>query len=154
MDICTAYRESEARSSNPIRLVVLLYEQLLQDLRRALEACDRNDIVGRTHELDHALAVAGHLQATLDLEHGGEVAQNLDQFYGLLRSALLAAQVNASRQLLEQQIANVLSLHEAWRVVERGNVRQVPQPTAAFQAASSPADAESGSSRSAADWRA
>ena len=58
-------------------MVVLLYDQLIKDLRRA--AAKMNDIEARTRELDHALKVLGQLQGTLDLTQG-EVASNLDRF--------------------------------------------------------------------------
>jgi len=81
-----AYRESAVHSASPVRLVMLLYEQIVQDLQRALNALERNDIEQRSREMDRALAIVGQLQATLDLDHGGEVAKNLEHFYTLLRA--------------------------------------------------------------------
>ena len=68
---------------------MLLYEQAVQDLQRAMVAMREGDIERRTKELDHALLVIGQLQATLDLVRGGEVARNLDRFYGVVHIANL-----------------------------------------------------------------
>jgi len=118
MDALQAYRQSEI-SDNPIHLVVLLYDQLLRDIQRALDAFQRHDIPGRCRELDHALVVLGQLQGTLNLEQGGEAAANLDRFYNLIRDSLVRASVDGSPELLKHQWQNILGVREAWLEVER-----------------------------------
>ncbi len=63
------------------------------------------------------------------MERGGEVAKNLDRFYTLVRSRLLQAQIQASAEILEEQIDLLLSLRETWQEVERRS-REVPPPPA------------------------
>ena len=137
MDPRAAYRQGEARGSkNPVRLVVLLYEQVIQDLHRAVASIACGDVEGRTRELDHALLVIGQLRATLDLARGEEVGSNLDRFYGLMLSNLIEAQVKGSGEILEQQIEHFLSLREAWLEVEQANsVRKVPEKATTESAA-------------------
>lgn len=120
MDARTAYRRADASGRcHPVHLVVLLYEQAVQDLQRAMVAMREGDIERRTNELDHALLVIGQLQATLDLVRGGEVARNLDRFYGVVSASLMEAQVKGSSTILERQIGNLLSLREAWLELEK-----------------------------------
>ena len=40
----TAYRETAGQGATAVRLVVMLYEQMIQDLRHAAEAIDGNNI--------------------------------------------------------------------------------------------------------------
>jgi flagellar protein FliS len=122
-----AYQEAAANAASPVHLVVLLYEQMIKDLRRALCALGNGEVEVRTKEIDHALTVAGVLQATLDMNAGAEVAGNLDRFYNQLRATLLQAQTHASAELLQKQIANLLSLREAWVQVDNA---QQPRPVA------------------------
>lgn len=114
-----AYRESAARAATPVGRVVLLYEQAIQDLSAAITALDSRNVELRTQKINHALLVIGELQACLDLERGGEVGRNLDRFYGLMRSRLLAAQLASSAAILRQQMDLLLSLRSAWIEVER-----------------------------------
>jgi len=114
-----SYREAAVAGASPVRLVILLYEQAVEDLRRALAAQGRGDIEGRTREIDHALVVLGHLQASLDKDRGGQVARNLERFYEQLRAGLVEAQFQQSVAMLEQQIAHLMLVHEAWCEVER-----------------------------------
>jgi len=71
MDASREYRQADAGTGSPLRVVVLLYEQLIKDLRGALSALARGDIEVRTKEIDHALLVAGQLQVRLDMKSGG-----------------------------------------------------------------------------------
>lgn len=119
MDAIQAYRESEITGDNPVRLVVLLYDQLLRDLQRALDAFRKQDVERRCAELNHALTVLAQLQGSLNVEGGGEVAQSLDRFYNLVRENLVRASVEGSAALLERQWRNILQVREAWLEVER-----------------------------------
>jgi flagellar protein FliS len=119
------YREAAAQGENPVRLVVLLYEQIIADLRNARAALAAGDIERRTAEISHALRVLGQLQASLDMDRGGDVARALDRFYVIVRGRLLEAQLRASAQILDEQMQLLLSLREAWVEVEKAGSRAV-----------------------------
>lgn len=118
MDARSSYRESAVRGASPVRLVLCLYEQAISDLRRAAIALEKGAIEARTRHINHALLVIGQLQGTLDSERGGKVARNLEKFYQVLRTGLVEAQGKQSKQILEQQIAVLAVVHEAWQQVE------------------------------------
>jgi flagellar secretion chaperone FliS len=126
MDANLSYRTSSSRASSGVGLVILLYEQLVQDLRRALTALDSGTVETRTFELGHALEVVGQLQGRLDMQAGGEVAHNLDRFYSALSAGILDAQVKCSKPRLDGLIDDVLSLREAWLEVERKMLEATP----------------------------
>jgi flagellar protein FliS len=126
MDANLSYRTSSSRASSGVGLVILLYEQLVQDLRRALTALDSGTVETRTFELGHALEVVGQLQGRLDMQAGGEVAHNLDRFYSALSAGILDAQVKCSKPRLDGLIDDVLSVREAWLEVERKMLEATP----------------------------
>jgi len=115
----TAYRENDVGGATSVRLVVLLYDQLIQDLIRAAHAIEQNDIELRTKMLNHAILVIAHLQSPLDFAKGGKVAQDLNYFYNVLRHNLVQVQFNPSKQAISQQITDVQALREAWIEVDR-----------------------------------
>jgi flagellar secretion chaperone FliS len=121
------YRENAVRGASRVGLVVLLYEQMIEDLRCAAKALDEGQIELRTRSINHAILVIGNLQSTLDFEQGGAVARNLDHFYNVLRSKLVEAQALASKQLLESQIKELLSLRDAWIEVDRAETSGTAQ---------------------------
>lgn len=129
MDARNHYREAAVRGASPVRLVICLYEQAIEDLRRSVLALERGDIEARTRAINHALMVIGQLQGSLDMERGGEVARNLERFYNQVRMGLVEAQQKQSARILEQQISQLVTVHEAWLEVERATAGPVPSPT-------------------------
>lgn len=114
-----------------MRLVALLYEQAIEDLRRALAALGRGDVEGRTREINHAMLVIGHLQSSLDKDQGGQVAANLERFYKQVRAGLVEAQLRQSPAVLEQQISHLMLVRDAWCEVERTSAAPPPMATPA-----------------------
>jgi len=133
MDAKSSYRETDVRGASPVRLVICLYEQAIEDLRRAVIAQERGDIEARTSGINHALMVVAQLQGSLDMQRGGEVARNLARFYGVVRTGLLEAQTQQSTRLLAQQISQLATVHEAWLEVEQatGTIPSFPAPAQA-----------------------
>ncbi len=128
MDARLSYREAAVPGSSPVRLVIQLYEQAIEDLRRARAALDSGNIEARTRHLNHAILVLGHLQSSLDMEQGVAVAEHLDRFYDVVRAALVEAQVRQSAPAIERQIALLMQVHKSWCEVERSSA--VPAPAA------------------------
>jgi flagellar secretion chaperone FliS len=136
MDARTSYREAAVRGASPVRLVICLYEQAIEDLRRAVVALEKGDIEARTRGINHALIVIGQLQGTLDMERGGDVARNLERFYANVRTGLVEAQLKQSARILEQQISQLVEVYEAWLEVDR--VAEAPTPQAPERAQAAP----------------
>jgi flagellar protein FliS len=150
MDAKTSYREVAVRGASPVRLVICLYEQAIEDLRRAVIALEKGDIEARTRGINHALMVIAQLQGSLDMERGGDVARNLEGFYRLLRAGLIEAQVKQSARILEQQISQLAIVHEAWLEVERATAAPTLQSAGLAPAAPSTPSRET----PFADWNA
>jgi flagellar protein FliS len=150
MDVRSSYRESAVRGASPVHLVILLYEQAIEDLRRAVIALEKGDIEARTKSINHALTVIGQLQGSLDMERGGEVASNLQRFYSLMRSSLIDAQLKQSVRILEQQIEQLVLVREAWLEVDLATAKPAPRPAESGQRQ----PATSSQQPSSTDWSA
>ncbi|SRR6266700_3736634 len=120
-----AYQEAAVSGANPMRLTVMLYEQIMQDVARADQALKdhRPDLCAQ--EIGHAVAVIGYLQATLRPEAGADVVRNLGRFYTMLREKLMEAQVRSSHSILEQLRQQLVEVHGAWAKVEAEAVTMV-----------------------------
>lgn len=150
----TAYREADVRGASPLRLVVLLYEQIIQDLRQALQAMERNDIELRTKRINHAILVIGHLQSPLDFANGGKVAKDLDHFYNVLRQNLVQVQFHPSKLGIDYLITDLLAVREAWIEVERAEKSKVVAATPPTAPSVLPSDAtEHESNHTHMDWQ-
>lgn len=138
------------RGASPVRLVICLYEQAIEDLRRAVIALEKGDIEARTRGINHALMVIAQLQGSLDMERGGEVAINLARFYGVVRAGLAEAQMKQSGIILEQQVSHLVLVYEAWLEVERATMAPAPKSLTPVRAAPGNPSPEI----SLADWNA
>jgi len=133
----TTYRENEIRGASAMRLVVLLYEQIVEDLRQAAYAFEQNDIELRTRRINHAILVIGHLQSPLNFDNGGKVAKDLELFYNTLRQNLVQTQFYPSKNGIAQLIIDFIAVREAWVEVGRA---EGPSVSAESDSDPSPAD--------------
>lgn len=131
------YRQIGAQGADPLELVVMLYDVLLDDLGRAIQALREHDIEKRTAELQHALRILEQLQGALDMERGGEPARNLDRLYSKVRAKLIEAQWKSSAALLESQIELLRPVRDAWR---QARTQQAASATASDSSASASPD--------------
>jgi len=125
-----SYQKAAVESASPIGLVIILYDKLVSDLKKAIAAMRRNDIESRCNTMNHAMLVLQHLQGSLDMTNGGEAAQSLTQFYNCLRIAFMDAQVKMKPEILEQQIELILQVRQAWNQVECPAGSSQPQSAA------------------------
>jgi flagellar secretion chaperone FliS len=113
-----SYRRAAVENASSVGLVVILYDLLVEDLRRAVNALERGDIEARSTSLKHALLVLQQLQGSLNLEQGGEAARNLSSFYTVLRGRVWEAHVKRSPEILREQISLLLDVRQAWAQVD------------------------------------
>jgi flagellar secretion chaperone FliS len=114
-----AYQQSSARSATPVGQVVALYDTILRDFRRANEAQAAGNVENRVLELNHTLAVIGHLRGVLDHERGGEAAKRLERFYEVTHAMILQASVSGERETVNKLIELYSSLRQAWQLCEK-----------------------------------
>ncbi len=101
-----------------------MYDILLEDLRRAVDAVHGNEIERRTNEVKHALLVLEQLQGTLRMDQGGEAAKHLDTLYSIVRAKVLEAHLKSSAELLQGQIALMADVRAAWQQCERDRLQE------------------------------
>jgi flagellar secretion chaperone FliS len=131
------YRENAVRSATPIELVVILFDAAIDDMRRAVSAIRAGNVEERATAIRHAMLILQQLQGTLDFQKGGQVAQQFDQFYNLIRAKLLESQLRNSSELMQQQVQFMLEVRDCWVEAER---QLRPKPlTSATMAVPAPA---------------
>jgi flagellar protein FliS len=113
-----SYRKSAIEGASSIGLMIALLDTLVGDFRRAADALRKNDIETRCRELNHATLVLVHLESWLDLEKGGESAQNLARFYAYLRAKMLEAGAKQSASVLDMQIDMILHVRSSWQQLD------------------------------------
>ena len=116
------YASESATGVSPLGLVIRLYENIIGDLGKAVIAVRDGDIEKRTAHLQHALLLLAHLHNALDMTNGGDPARLLEKFYSIARARVVEAQLKQSGKLLEELIADFLSIREAWAEIEKQSI--------------------------------
>ena len=113
-----SYKRSAIEGASSIGLMVVLFDTLAGDLRRAVAALNKSDIEARCKELNHATLVIGQLDSWVDLDKGGESARNLAGFYAYLRAKMMEAAVSQSAKPLQAPIEMILRVRTAWHKLD------------------------------------
>ena len=134
-----SYKPSAIEGASSIGLMVVLFDTLAVDLRRAVAALNKSDIEARCKELNHATLVIGQLDSWVDLDKGGESARNLAGFYAYLRAKMMEAAVSQSAKPLEAPIEMILQVRTAWHKLDvaplQGTEKTIANPVTTSPAA-------------------
>jgi flagellar secretion chaperone FliS len=117
-DSASAYQQFRAIGASPVGQVVALYDAILRDLHRAVQAIRAGRVEERVAAVNHALLVVSELQGVLDFERGGEPARNLDNFYKVVRNLILKGSMAGSAEDVQKVVEMVARIRAAWAKVE------------------------------------
>lgn len=108
------YQQNVVTQADPVKLVELMFEGAIKFIRIAAKAIDEQDPEGAHNSILRAYAIVAELLATLDFEHGGEIAARLEQCYDYVLHLLKEANINKDREQLEQALSLLTPLLETW----------------------------------------
>jgi len=105
---------SETESADPHRLIQMLIDGALSKLIVAKAMLERRDIAKKGENVSWAISIIGGLQASLDMQKGGEIAQTLNALYDYMTVRL--AQANATNDVtgLDEVIHLMKTIKEGW----------------------------------------
>jgi flagellar protein FliS len=109
-----AYQTNAVQTASPEQLVVMLYDGCLRFLRRGEAAAVNGARPQCTQAVARATAIIMELNATLDMERGGEIASNLRSLYLFLNRHLIEAARDCSPERIGQAIRMVGDLREGF----------------------------------------
>jgi len=114
------YQTVEVTSRSPLELVVMLYDGAIRALGQVRDAIGRRDLVAKRAAMNRALDIVQHLQSSLDMEAGGEIAANLDALYSYVIERLLEANRSADQAPVEEAARLLNTLRDAWAQIAGG----------------------------------
>jgi len=109
-----AYLDASIATASPARLLVMLFDRLVLDVQRGLEAQRCADHESTHRHLTHAQDILLELTASLRPEQfkGGD---ELAALYGFLHRQLVMANVKKDASITEEVLTLVTDLAETWR---------------------------------------
>jgi flagellar protein FliS len=121
-----AYSKESILNSDPLELIVLLYEAAVEATIEA-EACFRSgDIFGRGRQLTKAVNIIDELLRSVRDEPGTNIGQNLKNLYSYIRKRLLYAHAQQDMKALGEVRGLLNTLLDGWRTLHR--TQHAPAP--------------------------
>ncbi|WP_392431139.1 flagellar export chaperone FliS [Yersinia sp. HM-2024] len=110
--------ESGVMSASPHQLIVMLFDGAQSALVRARILMNQGDIPAKGAALSKAINIIDNgLSAGLDMEKGGELAQNLSALYDYMSRRLLHANLHNDEQAITEVLALLDNIADAWRQI-------------------------------------
>lgn len=96
------------------RLIQMLMEGALEKIATAKGHMMRNNISQKGSHISWAISIVEGLRASLDMQAGGEIAQNLDDLYEYIVRRLVRANVDNNPDILDEVASLVRTVKSAW----------------------------------------
>jgi len=107
--------------ASPTRLVQIMFEHILSYLATASGCMQRiqdnrplNDVVAKGNAMSKAIALIDQLNSTLDMERGGQIAENLRALYGYMLNRLTLANATNDVSVLTEVVGLVTKIKSGW----------------------------------------
>lgn len=131
------YLRGQIASASPIQLIVILHNGAISFLQAAHEGFKLTDPQPRNETINNNLIraqnIINELNASLDMDQGGEFAKEMQKIYDFFISSLIHINLNKSDNRLETDLIRIqdmiAELRDAWTKVA------TPAGTAESQAA-------------------
>ena len=132
-DTYQAYAENSFVGTNPMRLVIALYEGATDATRQAKKCFEAGDIWGRGIAVTKAVNILTELMLSLDMQRGGEISLNLKKLYSYMQGRLLHAHIRKEKDPLDEVERLLMNLLEGWNVVDAESARKAVETPAYAQ---------------------
>jgi flagellar protein FliS len=130
-----SYRKVATQTASPAHLVLMLYDGAIGFLERALAGFDGADLgqVNQTvsNNILRAQAIIHEMNATLNMEAGGEISVNLRRLYNYLHSRLREGNLRKQKEPIQETLMRLRVLRDSWAEM----LRRGPAPDHPFDAA-------------------
>ena len=126
---------SEVEFASPHRLIQMLMAGALEKIATAKGFMVRGETAAKGEHVSWAISIIGGLQSSLDMETGGEIAQNLDDLYAYMVRRLTEANLNDDVGGLDEVTSLLLEIKGAWDVMPENIKKASSQTTDATTAA-------------------
>jgi flagellar protein FliS len=106
--------ETRVAGASPHILISMLLAGALKKIALARGATSRGDIPLRGNSLSAAITIVDSLRAALDLNAGGEIAENLRALYSYMERRLVEANRNADPDIMTEVGELISEIKTGW----------------------------------------
>ena len=105
---------SGVEAADPHRLIQMLMGGALEKIAIAKGHMERGNVSQKGGHISWAISIIDGLRASLNLDTGGEIAQNLDDLYDYITRRLARANIENNPDILDEVSSLIRSIKSAW----------------------------------------
>ena len=106
--------ETSVSEATPHRLTEMLYEGVIKHLGVAKVFIEQKNFEKKAEHLNKTLTIIMSLRENVDLDRGGDVAQNLYALYDYCYRQLVKASVKNDLVIVDEVLGHIKGLNDAW----------------------------------------
>lgn len=129
-----SYRKVATQTAPPAQLVLMLYEGAIGFLEKGLVGFTYSDPLEFNLTISNnvlrAQAIIHEMNARLDMEQGGEIADNFRRLYNYFYRRLQEANVKKKKEPIEEVIMRLRVLRDSWAEMLKRGTNAVPAAAA------------------------
>ena len=110
----TSKNELALTDASPQKLIALLLDRALEHVSMAKGAIDRGEVADMGEAIGKAMTIISSLQASLNFEQGGDIANNLDSLYDYMTQLLLKATSEKNVDYLREVSGLLSEIKDGW----------------------------------------
>lgn len=114
----TVQTQIHGEVTSPHELVNLLLQGVRSNIAIAIGNIERKQISEKGSHISRAISIIEGLKSSLDHEHGGEIAGNLDRLYDYIQQVLFKANLKNDPALLMEANQLISEIHQAWMEIK------------------------------------
>lgn len=111
------YQKIDISTANSETLLLMLYDGAIRFINRARTKILEGDTEEKRSSISSAIAIITELMESLNMEVGGEIAENLERLYLYMNEQLVKANLKNDVSLLDEVISLLTTLRDAWNQV-------------------------------------
>lgn len=116
----STYLTQALMTASPAQLIVMLLEKAIASLNEAIAAIEAGEIENRWKANKRAIEIVNHLDLTLDMDQGAQIAENLRRIYTYALRRLNEVDFNNDPQAARDVIKLLEPMLASWRELARG----------------------------------
>lgn len=116
-NIKNVYLQNQILTASPKKLVSLLYEGAIKNLKLAKIHIQKENFSEAHQSLIKYQDIVEELQRTLDFEEGGDIASDLDALYSFLLMQGMTANIQKDVTIIDTSVNLLEELLETWNQI-------------------------------------
>jgi flagellar protein FliS len=113
----SAYQDSTITTQSKERLIVLLYDGAIKFMKLAIQELEAGNYQAKGQYIIKAQDIINELNAVLDMNAGGEIAENLRKLYVFMNKRLSEANNERNPQKIREIIKLMEELNQSWKAI-------------------------------------